>query len=511
MSSSRFYISTPIYYVNDQPHLGTAYSTLLADIFCRYHKMFGKESFFLTGTDEHGQKCQQAALSRDKSPEEHCSEMSKKFQEVWSALHVEYDLFLRTSAQWHKQSVQQALQAIYDKGDIYEGTYKGWYCVSEEIFYTEKDLIDGKSPTGKEVIPIEEKNYFFKMSKYQESLIQYLESHPDWILPQQRQNEVRGFLKKPLQDLCISRSKKRVSWGVELPFDSNYVAYVWVDALLNYITGVGYSRDKAQFDKWWHKGGGIHLIGKDILITHAVYWPCLLMALDLPFPKKILAHGWLLNKEKEKMSKSKGATLDPLELAQTIGVSELRYFLARSLHLGQDAALSKDLILKCIHQDLSNNLGNILSRVSRLVEQNFEGKIPALLPEDKDSQEVKVLAESTKQKVQDFIENFQLNLALEEVSSLLVKVNQYLEKTAPWKLVKTDKESAQRILYTSLEALRFSAVLLTPVMPEKMKKLLKILSSDSSYLALKWGALSSGASLSVSEPLFPRRDELKPE
>ena len=506
MDSSRFYISTPIYYVNDKPHLGTAYTTILADIFCRYHKLFEKEVFFITGTDEHGQKCQQAASSLGKSTEDHCLEMSHRFEKAWKSLHIEYDMFIRTSFDWHKKAVQKALQTIYDKGDIYEGTYKGWYCVSDEIFYTEKDLVDGKSPSGKEVIPITEKNYFFKMSSYQDKLVEHLESHSDFVFPKNRQNEVRGFLKKPLQDLCISRPKKRVSWGIELPFDSDYVTYVWVDALLNYITGIGYSKNTETFNQWWNKSEVLHLIGKDILMTHAVYWPCLLMALNLPLPKKILAHGWLLNKEDEKMSKSKGVVLDPLELSQILGVSEVRYFLAKALHFGQDAGISKDLILKLIHQELSNNLGNILSRVGRLIEKNFDGKIPALTKEDKDSLHLKEITEKTKKKVRERIEKFELSLALEDISSLLVNVNQYLEKTAPWKLVKTDKEATGRVLATSLEVLRFCGVLLFPVMPEKMEELLKTLNSEASFSSLKWGSLPYGASLSVSKPLFPKRE-----
>lgn len=506
MNLSRFYMSTPIYYVNDKPHLGTAYTTILADIFCRYHKLFGKETFLITGTDEHGQKCEQAANSMNKNPKEHCSEMSQKFEQAWEALHVDYDLFLRTSFDWHKKTVQKALQKIYDKGDIYEDTYKGWYCVSDETFYTEKDLVDGKSPTGKKVVPIEEKNYFFKMSKYQGRLLDHLNSHSNFILPEHRQNEVKGFLKRPLQDLCISRPKTRTSWGVELPFNSDYIAYVWVDALLNYVTGIRYLKDENHFNNWWRDTGGVHLIGKDILITHAVYWPCLLMALDLPLPKKILAHGWLLNKEEEKMSKSQGLVLDPLELSQDLGVSEIRYFLAKALHFGQDAKISKDLIIKMIHQDLSDNLGNILSRVARLVEKNFDAKIPSFGEEDSDSKEFKNETENAKKKVKNHIESFELKLALEVVASLLVKVNQYLEKTAPWKLVKKDKDSAGRVLANSLEVLRFSAVLLFPVMPEKMGELIKILNAEASFSSLNWGALSCGSSFQVSKPLFPKKE-----
>ena len=377
-----FYITTPLYYVNDQPHLGTAYTSIMADIFNRYQKLFERDSFFLTGTDEHGQKCEQSARARGLSPLEHCDQMREKFKEAWKALDIKYDLFFYTSHKYkgenshrdHTHIVQRVLQTLYDKGDIYSSHYKGWYCVSEEIFYTEKDLVDGKSPSGKEVIPLEEKAWFFKMSKYQEKLKQHLEKRPHFIKPHHRQNEIRGFLQNPLQDLCISRPKKRVSWGVELPFDKDCVAYVWVDALLNYITGIGFEgnkEDASDFKKYWQEGETVQLIGKDILMTHAVYWPCLLMALDLPLPQTLFAHGWLLNKSEEKMSKSKGDKLDPLELSQKFGVCELRWFLAKEVVFGKDATVSKSLMVKKINEDLADSLGNIYSRISRLVEKKL--------------------------------------------------------------------------------------------------------------------------------------------
>jgi len=342
------------------------------------------------------------------------------------------------------------------------------------------------------------------MSRYQERLCKHLDSHPHFILPLSRCNEVKGFLREPLKDLCISRPKKRVYWGVELPFDSNYVTYVWIDALLNYVSGIGYLQEEEKFNKWWNQAQSIHLIGKDILMTHSVYWPCLLMALDISLPQHILTHGWLLNKSEEKMSKSQGEVLDPLELANELGVSELRYFLTRALPFGQDAFISKKIILQRIHQDLSNQLGNILSRVSRLVEKHFESKIPFAPKEDQESKKMRVLSESTQQKVQDCIKQFQLNQALEQVFLLLGEVNRYLERMAPWKLIRSDKISAQRTLCTSLEVLRYCGILLYPVMPEKMNLLLKILNSENSFKSLKWGLLSSGSVLSQTQPLFPK-------
>ena len=511
--SSQFYITTPIYYVNDNPHLGTAYTTIISDIFNRYHKLFGRETFFLTGLDEHGQKCQQAAETFGKSPQKHCDEMSQIYKKAWEVLNIRYDLFFRTSSLQHKTVVQKVLTQLKDQGDIYEGVYKGWYSVSEEIFYREKELVDGKSPGGREVIPIEEKNYFFKMSRYQKKLQAHLENHPSFILPSWRQNELKGFLKNPLQDLCISRPKKRVFWGVEIPFNPDYVAYVWVDALLNYVTAIGYLENEKIFQKWWVDTGAVHFIGKDILTTHGVYWSSLLMALKLPLPKTIFAHGWLLNKEREKMSKSGGEILNPLELTERLGADGLRYFLARDIPLGNDAAVSREIMEKRIHQDLSNSIGNILSRLSRMVEKHFNGQIPSgtlktkkALSEEKEKLQ-KNLINLTKNLCSDFeikIKNFQLSEALEKTQNLLTEVNIYLEKTAPWKMIKTNKEEAGVVLYTSLESLRICGILFFPVMPKKMTTLLEILKSEPSARNLKWGKLKAGQDLKSPSPLFPK-------
>ena len=528
--SSRFYITTPIYYVNAKPHLGTAYTSILSDIFNRYHRFFGKETFFLTGLDEHGQKCQQAAEERGLDPKKHCDEMSLKYQEAWKTLNIQYDLFFRTTHRYSKNSnrgdhttaVRQALQKLKDQGDIYKGVYEGWYSVSEEIFYAQKDLIDGKSPLGKEVIPIKEENYFFRMSRYQNRLKEHLEENPHFIYPSFRQNELKGFLRNPLQDLCISRSKKRVSWGIELPFDSNYVAYVWVDALLNYITGVGFGggveEDNDSFKKWWMETGAVHFIGKDILITHGIYWPSLLMALGFPLPKTIVAHGWLLNKEREKMSKSEGDILNPLDMVKVFGVDGLRYFLAREIPIGKDAAILKELIKKRINQDLTYSVGNILSRLTHLLQKRFKGCIPKGIGQFKSSdKEEEILREKLVRKTEklcsdfkDRIENFQLSEALKDLQDVLKEVNVYLEKTAPWKLPSDQDQKAGLILYTSLEVLRICGTLLFPVMPEKMNLLLKSLKSEDSLLKnpsvsnLKWGGLKEGTVLKATTPLFPK-------
>ena len=506
-----FYITSPLYYVNDLPHLGTAYTTIIADILNRYHRFFGKETFFLTGTDEHGQKCQQSAQQRNLSPQDHCNQMSACFEQTWQKLGIQYDFFFRTSFDWHKKAVQQILQKLYEKGDIYPSHYKGWYCVSEEIFYTEKDLKDGKSPSGKEVIPLEEKAWFFKMSKYQERLKKYMDDQPHFIRPAHRQNETKGFLKKPLQDLCISRPKERVSWGVELPFDKNCVAYVWLDALCNYITGAGYLRDEESFAKYWHDARTVHLIGKDILMTHAVYWPCLLMALELPLPQTLFAHGWLLNKDHEKMSKSKGEKLDPLELSQLFGLDGLRWFLARDIPLGKDLFISKTLMKNRINEDLADNFGNIFSRVSRLAEKHFEGLVPK--PSDSQNSDsgkahhLRVLTEKITQSFPQHVENFELSQALEKVSQLLRELNRYLEQTTPWKLVKTDKAEAACVLYTVFETLRICAILTYPVMPAKMKEFLLELGEEPLFKNRKWACFSFPKPVHSLKPLFPKIED----
>lgn len=505
-----FYVTTPLYYVNDKPHLGSAYSTTVADVLTRYHRLFGEEAHFLTGTDEHGQKVQQAADSRGKSPQDHCDELSQVFKDTWAQLDIKEDVFFRTTDDFHKKVVQDVLQELFDKGEIYADTYTGWYSVSEEIFYTEKELVDGKTPAGKEVVKIEEKNYFFKMSKYKDQLIQYINDHPEFIQPSSRRNEVLGFLQKPLSDLCISRPKKRLSWGVEIPFDKDYVTYVWFDALLNYATGVGYGQKsrQAEFEKWWQQAGALHIIGKDILITHCVYWPTMLMAMNTKLPKTIYAHGWILNRDNEKMSKSKGSVMSPLDLIKTTEVDPLRYFLIHDVPFGSDAPVSHELIAQRINGDLANNFGNLLSRSANLIQKFFEGKAPAETSNEENAPTIKVLASKLGPQFQGHIEKFELVAALDLVIELLNESNKFLELRAPWKLAKEDPKAAGKDLKTALEALRIAAIALTPVMPTKMQKVLDILGireAKWSDLSL-WNAIPEGTPISKPEPLFPRID-----
>lgn len=506
----RYYITTPIYYPNAVPHVGNSYSTIVADVMARYNKLFGLEGYFVTGNDEHSQKIQNTADERGVTPQAHCDEMAENFKAAWKELEIDYNHFFRTSDEWHKEVVQKCLQELFDKGEIYEDTYEGWYSVSEEMFYTDKEVVDGKSPSGREVTRITEKNYFFKMSKYQQQLIDYIESHDNFILPKSRRNEVLGFLKQPLGDLCISRPKSRQSWGIELPFDSDFVAYVWFDALLNYTTAVGLKREGMDdmFEKWWNSAdsGVHHLIGKDILTTHCVYWPTMLMALGVKLPKTIFAHGWILNKDNGKMSKSTGGVLSANFFADVVGIEPLRYFLVHDIHLGNDAPISRELVVQSVNNDLANNIGNLLSRSTNLIAKYFDGKTPAGSDDDDATKKIQDLALSTADEVRSKIESFEPSRALEAIVKLLKSTNQFLEEKAPWTTAKTDTAQAGKDLYTALEVLRISAILLSPVLPEKMNSLLEQISADdrSFEAAKKWGLTADGTMMEKSKPLFPR-------
>ena len=373
-----FYVTTPIYYVNDAPHIGHSYTTVLADILTRFHKILGYQTFFLTGTDEHGQKVQRAADKRGVTPQEHVDEYYHRFEDLWKKMGIGNDFFIRTTMPEHKAFVQECLQKLWDKGEIYSKEYEGWYSVGEERFFSEDELDENKCDpiSHRPVEWLKEKNYFFKMGSYQQKLIDFLESHKDWIVPDYRWNEIRGFLRQPLNDLCISRPKARLRWGIPLPFDTDYVTYVWFDALLNYVSA------STAFHKTYADGTPIwpatyHLIGKDILTTHSVYWPTMLMALDIPLPQHILAHGWWLVNGGEKMSKSAGNVVKPMDYMEKYGIDAFRYFLAREMVVGQDANFTHEAFVRRINSDLANDLGNVLNRVHRLVITNFEGKLPA--------------------------------------------------------------------------------------------------------------------------------------
>ena len=516
MDTSKFYITTPIYYVNDKPHIGHAYTTILADVLARYHRLIGTPTFFLTGTDEHGQKVQQAAEKRGVEPQVHVDETVLRFQELWERLEITNDDFIRTTEPRHKQVVQKILQDLFDRDEIYRADYDGWYCVTCERFFTEKDLVDGKCPEagcGRTVDHITETNYFFRMSKYQQWLIDHIEANPKFIQPDFRRNETLGFLKKELTDLCISRPKSRLAWGIELPFDSEFVTYVWFDALVNYITAAGYLSDDAAFAKWWP--ASCHLIGKDILTTHTVYWPTMLRAMGVEMPETVFAHGWWLV-GRDKMSKTAGNVVNPMEFAEKYGVDAFRYFLMAEMSLGQDASFTEDAFIRRYNAELANDLGNMLNRVTKLIGSNFDGCIPecgVLGAEEEALRDVTLKASSD---MVESVDRMRLDLGLAGLAGAVREANRYIEKRQPWALAKQGEASHAElgtVLYTAAEALRIISGMFYPTMPSKMSELRQVLgcaAGDPDFASLsEWGGLRSGVAIGEMRSLFPRIETKK--
>jgi len=499
--AGKFYITTPIYYVNDKPHIGHAYTTILADVLSRYHRAEGNDVFFLTGLDEHGQKVQQAAAERGVKPKVHCDEMAPRFLELWEKLHISNDDFIRTTEDRHVKVVQDILQIVYNNGDIYKDEYEGLYSVSEERFITEKEAESGEF---RDIKKLKEKNFFFKMSKYQQTLIDHINNNPNFIQPEHRKNEILGFLRQPLSDLCISRPKSRLNWGIDLPFDNNYVTYVWFDALINYVTATGFGVNDESYQKWWP--AEYHLIGKDILTTHAVYWPTMLMSAEMPLPKSIFAHGWWLSGE-SKMSKTLGNVVNPLDLIEEYGVDPVRYYLMREMVLGQDASFTMESFIKRYNSDLANDFGNLLSRITKLIEKNFDSVVPDPGKSTTADNEIKVSAEKVITSIHTLITEMKVHEAIEETLQFIRGVNKYMEHQAPWKLVKNDIEAAGRVLYTAAEALRIGTLLLGPVMPHRTEIVLETFDVQTSELS--WGGLKAGTRLKQHPPLFPRIDMQK--
>ena len=499
--AGKFYITTPIYYVNDKPHIGHAYTTILADVLSRYHRAEGNDVFFLTGLDEHGQKVQQAAAERGVKPKVHCDEMAPRFLELWEKLHISNDDFIRTTEDRHVKVVQDILQIVYNNGDIYRDEYEGLYSVSEERFITEKEAESGEF---RDIKKLKEKNFFFKMSKYQQTLIDHINNNPNFIQPEHRKNEILGFLRQPLSDLCISRPKSRLNWGIDLPFDNNYVTYVWFDALINYVTATGFGVNDESYQKWWP--AEYHLIGKDILTTHAVYWPTMLMSAEMPLPKSIFAHGWWMSGE-SKMSKTLGNVVNPLDLIEEYGVDPVRYYLMREMVLGQDASFTMESFIKRYNSDLANDFGNLLSRISKLIEKNFDSVVPDPGKSTTADNEIKVSAEKVITSIHTLITEMKVHEAIEETLQFIRGVNKYMEHQAPWKLVKNDTEAAGRVLYTAAEALRIGTLLLGPVMPHRTEIVLETFDVQTSELS--WGGLKAGTRLKQHPPLFPRIDMQK--
>ena len=525
---SKYYVTTPIYYVNDKPHIGHSYTTILADVLANYHRLLDVPTHFLTGTDEHGQKVQQAADANGITPQEQCDQTVVRFQELWKRLEIKNDDFIRTTEERHKTVVQQTLQELFDRDEIYKAEYEGWYCVGCERFFTEKDLVDGNCPEcNRPVDKIIESNYFFRMSKYQDWLIDYIESNPGFIQPAFRANETLGFLKnKELQDLCISRPKSRLAWGIELPFDTDFVTYVWFDALINYISAVGYKSDEEQFKKWWPCS--THLIGKDILTTHTVYWPTMLKAMNVEMPESIFAHGWWLT-GRTKMSKSLGNVVNPMDMIDSYGVDAFRYFLIAEMTLGQDASFTEEAFVKRYNADLANDLGNVTNRVLNMISRYCDGKMPKPLDgvDTSDLIEVDAIAIMGQELWRDMrvvasevgpkIREMKLDSAVGAVMSAVRCINVYLQKVAPWKLAKEEgnEKLVENCLYTAAECLRVCAALLYPVMPEKMLALRTALGMADAKPHLgkltEFGVLIPGSEISQPGALFPRIEVEKKE
>jgi len=508
---SKFYITTPIYYVNDVPHVGHAYCTTAADVMARYHRMLGDDVFFLTGVDEHGQNIERIAAEKGVPEQEYCDNISAQFVSLWENLNISNDYFVRTTSERHRAAAQKFFKAVYDAGDVYKAQYESWYCVRCERFYKEGELLEGNRCPIHE-LPVEwvkEENYFFKLSKYQDRLLKFIEDNPDFIQPESRRNEVLSIIRSGLDDRSISRST--VKWGIPVPTDPDNVLYVWIDALSNYLSAIGYGDDTDTLERYWP--ANIHLIGKEILWFHAIIWPALLMSAGLPLPAQIFGHGWLTRNGK-KLSKTTGNVIDPNELIAEFGVDAVRYFFMREYTFGSDGDYSRDAFIHRINSDLANDLGNLLNRTLSMVKQNFGDVVPESngKAEGTDAELIE-MAKTTLSRLEPYIDKLALSDVLEVIWQLVRRANKYIDESAPWKLAK-EPESRDRlamVLYNCVETLRFLGILVSPFMPEASKKILEQIglndgSNGQSFDELEWGKMPSGVSLGKVEPIFPRID-----
>lgn len=506
-----FYITTPIYYPSDRLHIGHAYCTTIADAVARYKRLAGFDVFFLTGSDEHGQKIQRKAAEANVTPIAYVDKIVDLFQLLWKKLNISNDDFIRTTEERHRKVVQHIFQKIYDQGDIYKAAYEGWYCTPCETFWLERQLTDGKCPDcGRPVEVLQEESYFFRMSKYQDRLLAFIEANPDFIQPASRRNEMINFIKGGLEDLCVSRTT--FDWGIPVPFDPKHVVYVWFDALTNYITAAGFLDDPEKFAKFWP--ADVHLVGKEIVRFHSIIWPIILMALDVELPKQVYGHGWLVV-EGDKMSKSKGNVIDPLGLIDEFGADAIRYFLLREITLGMDGNFSREALINRINADLANDLGNLLHRTLNMVGRFQQGVLTAPGAAEAVDTALQELVAATVAQYKTSMDAMDINAAIKTVWTLIGRANKYIDETAPWALAKDEakKERLATVMYHLAETLRTVSILIAPFMPNTAPRIWQQLGLTTDFAAVTladaevWGKLPVGTTVAKPEPIFPRIEE----